>query len=104
MSPTSLPGSEEHWRTGEIILYRFEPMKFRLADLAFYKFERAFTGRERSRLGLTAFGFWPEVVPKSGCGKFAAVKCRASPKFLHAGFSGASRTTSTVWRLLVQVV
>ena len=30
------------------------------------------------------------IVQKS---KFAAVKCRASPKFLEAGFSGASRTT-----------
>ena len=45
-----------------------------------------------------------DVPQKSGSGKFTAVKCRASPKFLEAGCSGASRPSSTVWRLYDRVV
>src|SRR5215469_6281415 len=45
----------------------------------------------------------PAVVPKSGSGPSQNSGDTAAPHVLEAGFSGASRTTSTVCRLLGQV-
>src|SRR5215469_12273298 len=45
----------------------------------------------------------PALVPKSACGTLRCWRNPTAAHVLEAGFSGASRTTSTVCRLLGQV-
>src|SRR6516225_1065353 len=45
----------------------------------------------------------PAVVPKSGCGRLRCWRNPTAAHVLEAGFSGASRTTSTVCRQTVKV-